>query len=72
MATPNIGILKQGFWWEFYQRANSLDIEIVEVPIEHRVRAAGETVVYEPTKVPAIAYEHIKGLKILRETLKDA
>lgn len=70
LATPNIGILKQGFWWEFYQRANSLDIEIVEVPIEHRVRAAGETVVYRPTKVPAIAYEHIKGLKTLRETLK--
>jgi len=71
MATPNIGILKQGFWWEFYQRANSLNIEIVEAPIEHRVRAAGETVVYRPTKVPFIAYEHIKGLKTLRDTLKD-
>ncbi len=71
LATPNIGILKQGFWWEFYARANSLGIEIVEAPIEHRVRAAGETVVYRPTKVPAIAYEHIVGLRTLRNTLRN-
>lgn len=71
LATPNIGILKQGFWWEFYARAYSLGIEIVEAPIEHRVRAAGETVVYRPTKVPAIAYEHIVGLRTLRNTLRN-
>ena len=71
LETPNIGILKQGFWWEFYARAYSLGIEIVEAPIEHRVRAAGETVVYRPTKVPAIAYEHIVGLRTLRNTLRN-
>ena len=70
LDTPDIGILKQGFWWEFYARAYSLGIEIVESPIEHRVRAAGETVVYRPTKIPSIAYEHIKGLKTLKNTLK--
>lgn len=70
LATPNIGILEQGFWWEFYARASSLGVKIVEAPIEHRVRAAGVSVVYRPTKIPVIAYKHIVGLRTLRNTLK--
>jgi len=72
LQTPNVGILKQGFWWEFYARADYLKIKIVESPIDHRIRAAGETVVYRPSKIPSIAYEHIKGLKTLRETLNKS
>lgn len=66
----NVGILKQGFWWEFLARAVAQKIRITEVPVRHRVRAAGTTQVYKPTKVPRIAAEHLAGLVKLREELK--
>jgi glycosyltransferase involved in cell wall biosynthesis len=65
-----VGVLKQGFWWEFNARAKAAGLKIKEVPVAHRVRAAGETQVYKPTKVPGIAYEHICGLFTLRAELK--
>ncbi|HED14440.1 MAG TPA: glycosyltransferase family 2 protein [Gammaproteobacteria bacterium] len=63
------GILAQGFWWEFYARATAAGVSIFEVPINHRVRAAGETVVYRPAKIPRIAAEHLAGLWKLRAEL---
>ena len=64
----NLGILKQGFWWEFIARCVSAGFRIKEIPVKHRARAAGETQVYLPAKVPGIAYEHLKGLfKLKRE-----
>lgn len=71
LATPNIGILKQGFWWEFYARAYHLGINIVQCPIDHRKRSSGKTVVYRPSKIPKIALEHLKGLKALKNTLEN-
>ena len=65
----NVGILKQGFWWEFNARAFASGLKIKEVPVAHRVRAAGQTQVYLPTKVPRIAIEHIRGLFTLRSEL---
>jgi len=65
----NVGILKQGFWWEFLARAVAANLKIVEHPVKHRVRAAGETVVYRPLKVPRIAAEHLIGLFRLRREL---
>lgn len=65
----NVGILKQGFWWEFNARAFACGLTIKQVPVAHRVRAAGQTQVYRPTKVPRIAYEHICGLFTLRSEL---
>ncbi len=66
----NVGILKQGFWWEFLARAVANRLSIVEVPVRHRVRASGTTQVYKPTKVPRIAAEHLMGLLKLRDELK--
>jgi len=65
----DLGILKQGFWWEFIARCVCAGFRIKEIPVRHRVRAAGETQVYLPTKVPRIAYEHLKGLFRLKREL---
>ncbi len=67
----NVGILKQGFWWEFLARAFALGLRVVETPVAHRPRAAGETQVYKPHKVPRIAGEHLLGLLKLRRELAD-
>lgn len=66
----NVGILKQGFWWEFLARATALDLRIVETPVRHLVRKSGTTQVYRPTKVPRIAAEHLIGLWRLKRELK--
>jgi dolichol-phosphate mannosyltransferase len=66
----NLGVLKQGFWWEFVARCVAADLRIKEIPVAHRVRAAGQTQVYLPTKVPRIAYEHLRGLLQLRRELR--
>ena len=66
-----VGILKQGFWWEFLARALSNGLKVVEIPVRHRVRSAGVTQVYRPSKVPRIAYEHLLGLIKLRQELKQ-
>jgi len=66
----NIGILKQGFWWEFYARARAKNLHIREVPITHRRRMSGGTVVYRPAQVPGIAWAHLLGLAELSRELK--
>jgi glycosyltransferase involved in cell wall biosynthesis len=65
----NVGILKQGFWWEFVARASALHLRIVQTPVRHLVRKSGVTQVYRPTKVPRIAAEHLAGLWELRREL---
>lgn len=65
----DLGILKQGFWWEFVARSVAAGLRIKEIPVAHRVRAAGETQVYRPAKVPRIAFEHLRGLAKLRREL---
>ena len=67
----NPGILKQGFWWEFIARCVAAKLRIKELPVAHRPRAAGETQVYKPAKVPRIAYEHIIGLSKLKKELRQ-
>jgi glycosyltransferase involved in cell wall biosynthesis len=66
----DVGILKQGFWWEFFARAAALGLVIRETPVHHRVRSSGATQVYRPTKVPRIAVEHLLGLWKLHRELK--
>ena len=65
-----VGILKQGFWWEFVARAVGCGLRVVEVPVQHRVRKAGTTQVYWPRRVPRIALEHLVGLVRLRRELR--
>ena len=69
ILSGNVGILKQGFWWEFLARAVAANLRIVEIPVRHRVRAGGVTQVYRPTQVPRIAIEHLIGLYHLRKEL---
>ena len=71
LATENIGILKQGFWWEFYARATYLSIDILEVKVNHRKRKSGSTVVFKTTKLPRIAIDHIFSLFKLSKILKN-
>lgn len=66
----NLGILRQGFWWEFLARAVSAELRIVEHPVRHRVRSSGTTQVYKPGKVPGIAMAHLLGLFQLRRELR--
>jgi len=65
----NVGILKQGFWWEFVARAMALGLRVTETPVRHRPRTSGTTQVYKPTKVPRIAAEHLAGLLKLKKEL---
>jgi glycosyltransferase involved in cell wall biosynthesis len=69
VLSGDVGILKQGFWWEFVARAASANLRIVETPVRHRPRTSGTTQVYRPTKVPRIAAEHLAGLVKLKREL---
>jgi len=66
---PAHPVLPQGFWWEFYARADAAGLQIVEIPVAHRVRAEGSTRVYRPIKMPRIALVHLAGLVRLRREL---
>lgn len=66
----NVGILKQGFWWEFMARATALGLRLREIPVHHRVRASGTTQVYRLGKIPRIAFEHLVGLRTLKQELQ--
>src|SRR5579871_237801 len=70
---PELGTLKQGFWWEFVARAQAHGFTFHELPVEHRTRAAGVTRVYTVTKIPGIAVRHLWGLvEIWRQTRKSS
>jgi len=67
-VVPKLGLLSEGFQWEFVARALQAGIKIGEMPVNHRFRASGGTVVYRPSRVPGIAWRNGKGLlKIWRE-----
>jgi glycosyltransferase involved in cell wall biosynthesis len=63
-------LLPQGFWWEFFARAEAAGLSIVEVPVEHRAREAGRTQVYRLRRLPRIVLEHLVGLFRLRRELR--
>jgi glycosyltransferase involved in cell wall biosynthesis len=67
----NVGVLKQGFWWEFVARATALGLRIKETPVRHRPRKSGSTRVYRPASLPRIAIEHLLGLRTLRRELNS-
>jgi dolichol-phosphate mannosyltransferase len=70
---PEMGEMQQGFWWEFVARVHRSGYSILEVPVNHRVRAAGETQVYRFQKMPGIGYRHFAALfRIWRQTRKPA
>lgn len=54
--------LKEGFWWGFIGTAVKKDLTVHELPMNHRNRLNGETVVYKTDKVPGIALRNLVGL----------
>jgi dolichol-phosphate mannosyltransferase len=66
---PAMGAMQQGYWWEFMARVHRLHFSILEFPVVHRDRAAGETQVYKLSKLPGIGWKHFLALfQILEET----
>jgi glycosyltransferase involved in cell wall biosynthesis len=63
---PYLSYLKEGFWWGFVGACVKKNITIVELPIHHRERFAGDTQVYTPKKLPGIAIRNILGLVRLK------
>ena len=67
---PELGVLEQGFWWEFVARVCGRGFRMQELPVRHRERAAGSTRVYTLSKIPGIAWRHLWGLLTIRRQLK--
>ena len=59
---PGLGLLPEGFWLEVTGKASRIGVPVAEVPIHHRSRTAGKSVVYRPGRVPGIAWRNISGL----------
>lgn len=57
-----LGILKQGFWWEFIARSIQLKYRIYEIPVNHRPRLDGKTRVYTLLSIPSIGIMHVFGI----------
>jgi dolichol-phosphate mannosyltransferase len=63
---PRLGVLSQGFWWEFVARAGLAGFKIGEVPVGYRSRKGGVTRIYHLNKLPGIALSHLVGLLKIR------
>jgi glycosyltransferase involved in cell wall biosynthesis len=59
-----------GFWWEFQMRVAAKNLRVVEIPVRHRVRSAGETQVYSLRRIPKIVSTHLIGLVLLRNEIR--
>ncbi len=71
LEASDIGILPQGFWWEFVARITKEKCRIACVIVSHRRRAGGTTRVYKPWLLPRIAVEHLFGLLRLKRSLAE-
>ena len=58
--------LKEGFWWGFIGTAYKKNFSIHEIPINHRKRFQGDTVVYKINRIPSIVFRNILGLVRLK------
>ncbi len=58
--------MKEGFWWEFVARVHRRGYSIREIPVQHRLRAAGVTQVYKVFKMPGIFIRHIIAIFKIR------
>jgi len=68
LATPSLGLMWQGFWWEVVARLQRAGFSFAEVPVNHRPRAAGRTQVYRVRRLAGIFVGHLWAcVKIRRE-----
>lgn len=63
------GLIKEGFWWEFYAWCKLRNLEIVEIPIKHFNRKYDNTVVFKLKRIPGIAVRNIMGLFKLKNRI---
>ena len=64
-----LGVMQEGFWWEFIARAHRRGFQIREFPVHHRLRTAGVTQVYRWKKMPGIFIKHVAAVfRIWAET----
>ena len=70
---PELGEMKEGFWWEFVARVHRSGFSIRELPVNHRTRSAGETQVYKLSRMPGIGRRHFMALfKIWRQSRRKS
>lgn len=68
---PQLGEMKEGFWWEFTARAYRNGFRLREFPVNHRLRSSGKTQVYRLNRMPGIGWRHFLALfKIRSQTAK--
>jgi glycosyltransferase involved in cell wall biosynthesis len=65
-VTDQVKYMRESFWTEFTIRAAGYGAKIKEVPVEHRLRLSGDTVVYKASKIPKIVYSQFSGMLKLR------
>jgi glycosyltransferase involved in cell wall biosynthesis len=68
---PQLGAMEQGFWWEFVARVHEGGHSICEIPVHHRLRAAGVTQVYKVRKMPGIFFRHVMALFKIRAEVQQ-
>lgn len=62
LDNPRVPFMPQGLWWEISARIAGLEIDYVEVPVRHRQRDEGGSVVYRPRRIPRIVADNLFGL----------
>jgi dolichol-phosphate mannosyltransferase len=62
LKNPRVPFMPQGLWWEMSARTAGLKIDVIEVPIHHRRRDEGGSVVYRPRRIPRIVADNMFGL----------
>jgi glycosyltransferase involved in cell wall biosynthesis len=70
-VVDELGVFREGFWWEFVARVHRKGYRITDLPITHRPRAAGETKVYHLSKLPGIGFRHFTGLFVIWWQTRD-
>jgi len=61
--------MRESFWTEFIVRAYHKQVRIIEVPVEHRNRLEGESVVYKKSKIPKIVLNQLNAVLHLKQEL---
>ena len=65
------GLIKEGFWWEFYAWCIKRRLEIIEIPIRPLNRKYDNTVVFKLNKIPGSAIRNIIGLIQLKKLIRN-
>jgi dolichol-phosphate mannosyltransferase len=67
-----LGLMEQGFWWEFLADVHGAGLTMKELPVHHRLRAAGVTQIYKWNKMPGIFLRHVVALFQIRAQSRKA